>query len=272
MNGWRAELELTFGNRGGRTVLAGERHRGPLLIQKTLYPEGPSPAHAIVLHPPAGIVGGDSLSLTAHCGAGAHALLTTPGATKWYRSAASASSETRLILAGNSRLEFLPRESIVFSGARAQASMVMDVAADARLIGWDLWCLGRTASGERLTEGSLDLHTELRVSGELRWLERGRIEAGSAALTSAAGLGGQPVFGALWAVGPELPRTVLEQCRSVTVEPDARGALTQLPGVLVARYVGPSTEAAHGWFTALWSLLRPVYLELAPVFPRIWAA
>lgn len=243
-----------------------------MLIQKTLYPEGPSPAHAIVLHPPAGIAGGDSLALTARCGVGAHALLTTPGATKWYRSAIGAESETRLTLAENSRLEFLPRESIVFNGARARASMIMDVAEGARLIGWDLWCLGRTASGERFSEGCLEVLTELRVCGQLQWLERARIEAESDMLASAAGLAGNPVFGALWAVGPELPHTILDQCRALSVGPEARGALTQLPGVLVARYLGASTESAHLWLAGLWALLRPVYLDLAPVSPRIWAA
>jgi len=184
MNGWDAELELTFANRNGRTVLAHERHHGPLLIQKTLYPEGPSPAHAIVLHPPAGIVGGDRLSLLTRCEPGAHALLTTPGATKWYRSTVPAVSETRLILAEDATLEFLPRESIVFDGARPRAAIVMEVAASARLLGWDLWCLGRTASGERFSSGVLELQTELRVAGELQWLERGRFPGGSPTLTA----------------------------------------------------------------------------------------
>jgi urease accessory protein len=89
VRGWCAELELGFERRAATTVLASRRHDGPLVVQKALHPEGPEVCHAIVLHPPAGIVGGDDLRITARASGNAHALLTTPGATKWYRSASA---------------------------------------------------------------------------------------------------------------------------------------------------------------------------------------
>jgi urease accessory protein len=269
---WHAALELCFERRGTGTVLTRDRHHGPLLVQKTLHPEGADPCHAIVLHPPAGIVAGDQLSLDAGVGRGAQALLTTPGATKWYRSAAAqAGSTTRLTVAAGGVLEYLPREAIVFDGARAAVLLEMDLDADARLIGWDLWCLGRTASGEAFRSGQLQLVTRLRRAGSLRWEERGTLDGGSALLRSAAGFAGQPVFGTLWAAGPDAPRAVLDACRALPLEDAGRGAVTQLPEVLLARYLGPSTEEAFAWFTALWSLLRPVYAGRDAVKPRIWS-
>src|SRR5436190_12836373 len=107
---WKARLELGFTAEGDRTVLSRKQHDGPLVIQKALYPEGDAVCHAIVLHPPGGIAGGDELELRASVAHGAHALLTTPGAGKWYRSAGPRATQT-LHFAVDGVLEWLPRET-----------------------------------------------------------------------------------------------------------------------------------------------------------------
>jgi urease accessory protein len=68
-------------------VLTERRHLGPLAVRKPRYPEGDDVCHAIVVHPPDGIAGGDELGLTVGAKAGARALLTTPGAGRRYRTA-----------------------------------------------------------------------------------------------------------------------------------------------------------------------------------------
>jgi hypothetical protein len=90
---WHAELHLGFARSGERTVLRENRHRGPLRVQKALYPEGDAVCQAIVLHPPSGIAGGDHLAISATVETGAHAQLTTPGAGKWYRSGGTEASQ-----------------------------------------------------------------------------------------------------------------------------------------------------------------------------------
>ena len=71
-----------------RTVLARRRHDGPLVVQKPLYP-GRRRASAMRSSciRRAGLPAGMSSSLTSRAAEGASALLTTPGAAKWYRSA-----------------------------------------------------------------------------------------------------------------------------------------------------------------------------------------
>jgi urease accessory protein len=64
---WKAELRLGFTAEGAKTVLRERRSEGPLVVQKPLYPQGESVCHAIVVHPPGGIAGGDQLSLRARC-------------------------------------------------------------------------------------------------------------------------------------------------------------------------------------------------------------
>ncbi|HEX2649500.1 MAG TPA: urease accessory protein UreD [Burkholderiales bacterium] len=265
---WQASLSLGFEFRDGKTVLAKKSHDGPLVVQKPLYPEGGEVCHAIVVHPPGGIAGGDELALEVETGKQASALLTTPGATKWYRSAGPIARQAiSLEVAGS--LEWLPQETIVFDGARAELDFRADLAPGAVLLGWDLVCLGRTGSGERLRRGGYRFSTQVRRDGRLLWQERGRIEGGARLLDSPAGLAGKPVFGTLFFSGPLPEKELLEQFRQIVPE-EGEGAMTLLPGILLARYLGESTEAGKRWFAALWRALRPALCGRAAVEPRIW--
>jgi len=261
---WKAELHLGFEHRVGRTVLAERRHDGPLVVQKPFYPEGDAVCHAIVVHPPAGIAGGDELELKARAGAGAHALLTTPGAGKWYRSAGPwASQKLRFEVAG--ALEWLPQETIVFDGALAKLGTEVRLLGDAKYLGWEILCLGRTGSGERFGKGEVRLDSRIYRDGRLLWLERGRIEGGGALLDSPAGLQGKPVCATLVAALP-FPMIDLAACRQVESL-----AVTHLPGVLVARYLGDSSEQAKRLFARLWTILRPAVFGREAQMPRIWS-
>ncbi|MFZ2266930.1 MAG: urease accessory protein UreD [Azonexus sp.] len=280
---WHAELHLGFARQGERTVLRENRHRGPLRVQKALYPEGDAVCQAILLHPPSGIAGGDHLAISAAIGTGAHVQLTTPGAGKWYRSGGTeASQRIDFTVGGGATLEWLPQETIVFDGARARMETRVALAADSRYIGWDVLCLGRAAAGERFENGRFDLFfrvertpTEAPLGGGNApiWLERGGFDGNDPMLSSLAGWAGATVCGTLLCSFPELPLQatgLLETCRTVAPVDGAGHALTALPGMLVARYLGDSSEAARLWFAELWKILRPACCGRPAVIPRIW--
>ena len=266
---WRAQLALEYERRDARTVLATRRHDGPLVVQKSLYPEGDAVCHNIIVHPPAGIVGGDSLEINARVGAQAHALLTTPGAAKWYRSAGAwAQQKNVFVVEKEACLEWLPQETIVFDGALARLHTEVSLDAGARYIGWEVLCLGR-GSGERFERGQCQSSVMVSRGGKPLWMERGGLAAGGLLMHSPAGLNGKTVCGTLTAVAENMDALDLNACRAVTAKKGG-AAVTLLPGVMVARYLGDSSEAAKQYFVALWQIVRTVVAGRAAIEPRIW--
>ena len=271
---WQAELHLAFARVDERTVLRENWHRGPLRVQKALYPEGDAVCQAIVLHPPSGIAGGDHLEISATLGAGSHAQLTTPGAGKWYRSGgAEASQQIDFTVGEGATLEWLPQETIVFEGAQARLEARVNLAADSRYIGWDILCLGRAASGERFEKGEISLFFRVDRNNHPIWLERGQVAGNDPMLASPAGWAGHSVCGTLLCSFPELPQqaaALLEALRAIAPADAAPHGITALPGVLIARYLGDNSEAARLWFAQLWTILRPACCGRPAVLPRIW--
>ena len=268
---WHAELALGYESDAGRTVLAKRHHRGPLVVQKSLYPEGDAVCHTIVVHPPGGIAGGDRLEIRASVGSSSHALLTTPGAAKWYRAnGREASQSVRLDIAENSIVEWLPQETIVFDAAQARIAMTVELKGNARFMGWDIAVLGRRASGERFASGALRQALAIRRDGRELYVERARLEGGDALLDSPAGLAGCHVLGTLVAAAGACNDALLAACRELAPEDGARHGVTRLPEVLIARYLGGSPQAARGYFAALWSKLRPWLASREACPPRIW--
>lgn len=269
---WHARLDLRVESRAGRSVLAWARHEGPLRIQKGLHPEGPSRVDLLILHPPAGIAGGDRLAVDLAIGPDAQARVTTPGAAKWYRSAGrSASQSVRLRIDDRAVLEWLPQESIAFDGARVCTETEIDCTDLARGCGWDLWVLGRLASGETFARGELVARTVLRRGGRPIWCERTRLAADDSARTAWPAWNGKPVAGTFWALGLPSDDSLLDACRAVS-EPGVDLGVTRFEhGLWLARALATSAERLRLAFNRLWSVLRPALCGSVAVPPRIWA-
>jgi urease accessory protein len=267
---WHARLALDFQRCDGRTACAA-RHSGPLRLQKPLYPEGADPCHAVLIHPPGGIAGGDALEISVAVAHDAQALVTTPGAAKWYKAnGRRAAQRVRLDVAGS--LEWLPQEAIVFDGAQADAALEISLAPGATLIGWDIVALGRRAMGERFSRGRYAQSIRLSLAGEMVWHERTRLSGNDALLDSAVGLAGMTVFGCLWAAGPSVATLDLDALREELGEAAAQAPITRLaPTLLVARTRAASTAVARNAFELLWQALRPRLLSRPARPPRLWA-
>jgi len=273
---WHARLSLDYAVEAFRTVARFE-HDGPLRILQALYPEGDAVCHNVLVHPPSGLVGGDTLDISVRVRPGAHGLVTTPGATRFYRSDGEAAVQrTRIVQDEGSRLEWLPLEAICYSGCVAQNHLTFELAPGAQMIGWDVAALGLPESDLPFERGSLLQHLEM--PGE--WLERGRIDALDTRLTTGPlGLAGHRCIATLFlATGDEMSRVRREQALELAREaiaahglPGIAGATAPGPRVVVVRVLAPLVEPALHLLKAIRSSWRTGMWDLPATQPRTWA-
>jgi urease accessory protein len=284
--GWNGRLEIALAHRDGRTIAARLAHQGPLRVQKLLWPEGPALAHAILLHPPAGLAGGDSLSLTIALEPASAGLFTTPGAGRWYRGDARASQTVSIRLDAGAELEWLPQETVLHDGVIGAQTLRVDAAADATALGIDVLVLGRRASGERLARADFDSRLELVRAGRRLLAEHARVDARA---FGAAALGEAHVSGLLWALSPQpMDAGLAERCEAAIdamlgvddshaaasrgwgIDATIAGASLVDPHLLLVRVVGHSPQTVRTALMAAWAVLRPPLFRRDAVLPRIW--
>jgi urease accessory protein len=272
---WVAHLALRFAHQQSRSFLAFKQHHGPLVLQKSLHPEGTAVCHGVVVHPPGGVAGGDALTLEATLEPQAHALLTTPGAGKWYKANGQpASQHLHFTLADNACLEWLPQENILFDGAQVDFSAHIDLDEGAKYAAWDIICFGRQAQQERWQTGYMHQNLAIYRQNKLIWRELGNISPDSRSMQSIVGLAGCAVSASFIVAAGTVPKEIVEACKAVqlnvALDLQAKYGVTALPEVFSARYVGQSAQSAKQYFEQLWQVLRPWYAELEVTRPRIW--
>ena len=272
---WTARLSLDYRCREGRTVLHHE-HTGPLRILKSLYPEGESVCHNVIVHPPGGLVGGDELDIRVRVDAGAHGLISTPGATRFYATDdAPATQRVTLALEPGARLEWLPLETIAYPGCRANNLWRAELAGHAELLAWDVCALGLPAAGQAFTSGHF--HQRLEIPG--LWLEQATMDAGDTRLMdSPLGLAGQRCLGTMvLASGQALVRERRERLLEVAREAlqalpatVMAGATSPNPNMVVIRAVAPVVEPLMAGLQQVWASMRAAAWQLKAPAPRIW--
>jgi urease accessory protein len=270
---WQARLDLAYRLDAARArTVAHDAHAGPLRVLKALYPEGDAICHHVLVHPPGGIAGGDRIEIELDVQPGAHALVTTPGATRFYRSGGeTAMQSARLRLRGDARLEWLPMASIAYDGCLADNRVRFELDERSQMIGWDLLALGLPASQAPFARGRFVEHLEWPG----RWLERGAIDAGDhRLLRSPLGLGGRTVMATLWCAAgtawpPALRESLLDAARRDALAWE--GCTSPQPGLVLWRALGDAVEplwqraveVRARWRLACWGL------PAAP--PRVWS-
>jgi urease accessory protein len=267
-DGWQAILELSLQKINGKTCLLPKQRLGPLTVQRPFYPEG-DVCHVYVLHPPGGVVGGDRLKLAVNARPGSHGLITTPGAGKFYRSAGkTAQLQQQFNVAEDAVLEFLPLESIYFPATELSSKISVNLQVTSKFVSWEIHCFGLPVNNEDFTDGNVLLNTEVTVDGKL--LLHDKLKIDSLELGRTSGLRGNRVYGSFVVYSQMISDALLDTMQSLQAESGIAGVSCLEPGLLVARYLGDSTEHAQRYFRKLWQMLRPIALGLDACAPRIW--
>lgn len=284
--GWKAQLSLSYSNRGDKTVLKHRSQQGPLAIQRPLYPEGAT-CHTYLLHPPGGVVGGDTLNIAVTVEPFAQSLITTPGATKFYRSDSKYAHQKQILsVKKGARLEWLPQENIFFPNAYSRLDTEVHLEEGAQFVGWEMHCFGRPALKEGFELGHLVGKTEIYYEGKRLLVEGINFHGGDKFMIN-KGLLGRSMVGALYINedDPELFELVqsllLSIVQSQTSDEDSGFnqllnqqlllSVTQLEGLMVVRALGEWSEDILSAFTLVWQLVREHWTGNSPTAPRIWA-
>lgn len=277
---WTARLDLRFEpdpQGGAGASVANQvatrlrhRHEGPLRIQKALYPEGASPCHAVIVHPPGGIAGGDRLDVRIDSRPGSHGLVTTPSAAKWYGSAADhpAFQSVHILLDG--ALEWLPQETIVFNRAEVRSDILVRAGSDASMIGWDHLIFGRRACGESFQQGDFRQSLRIEIDGRVVWHDRLVLRGADALFDSPIGLRGHHAFATLWALLPAAAHWTESAVEALRAESPAVAWTVLHERLLVGRILANPLELKPLMARA-WSALRPPVIGKPAVAPRLWA-
>lgn len=270
--GWRAQLKLGFAAAGNKTVISEQRHFGPLMVQKPFYPEGPGVCHCYLIHPPGGVVGGDRLGVEVGVGPGAHGMVTTPAATKFYRSAGPQAAQiNRLRVAAQGTLEWLPLETIVYDQAHVKSHTIVSLEKGAGFIGGEMICLGLPASRQPYVSGRLDQRLTVELDGRPLLIESLYIDGEDRMIEENWGLAGRPVTGAMVATVSE--NGVVDAVRQRVGQggPGDYFGVTRIDSLVVCRFLGMHAWEGFKTFQKAWDVLRPAVTGRPACAPRIWA-
>ena len=269
---WRASLNLEISARSTKSVLTKAQHCGPLRVQRAFYPEGGVP-HVYILHPPGGIVAGDELAINIVVSENAHGLVTTPSAGRVYRTNDADQTQLQTVsgqVKPGGYLEWLPQENIIFNGAHGINHTRFNLAEGARLMAWDITCLGRPAGNLPFVQGQFVQRLHVIQKNKPLLTERIAVQGGDELLHSVIGFNRYTVFATFVATvtNTALLRELKETLQHA--EGDYRLAFTQQRSLLVGRYLGHHAIEARQLFSEAWRLIRPAMAGLNACEPRIW--
>lgn len=207
-------------------------------------------------------MGGDRLTAEMRLEAGTHVLLTTPSATRVYRSVGETAVQTTSVKMGaDAVLEWVPEIVIPFAGSRFDQRIDVELDSGTILFLWDAFSAGRVARGERWAFALFknEIHIMTFEGGEV--LERYNIDTSKVDPTVATSGGCWDYFASLYiiAVRPADWSSLFIELASVLDQWPGRvlGGISRLdmPGLALRLVAKTAMDLCSAQF-ALWDTAR----------------
>jgi len=257
----RGRAELAIG-RGSRLVRL--KQSGSAKVRLPRVATG-APLEAILLNTAGGVTGGDRLRYEVTVAASAAAVISAQAAERAYKSAGGlAAIETRLQVAGNGRLDWLPQETILFERSALSRRLEADVDGAATLLAAETVVLGRAAHGETLHDIFFNDTWRIRRNGRLVFADAVRVDGDFAeVMAGKATGGGAAAFATIVLVAPAAEAWI-ETAREALAETACEGGASGWNGVLLVRILAPGGQKLRA------GVIRVVEALRGAAMPRAW--
>jgi urease accessory protein len=276
---WFASLLLEFqkSSVNTKTILRSKSHYGPLLVQKTLYPEGNDVCHTVILHPPAGIAGGDHLEIQTRHARNTQVVITNPGATKWYKANGLTSSQViKITLEERAHLDFLPQENIFFDETNACSELQMNLQSTSSMMGWDISQFGRGIAGHTWQNSNYRADIKFYLENRLMWVEANQISSKDLVNLSKCLLDQKRVMGVMWLSSPNASQDLLEKiAEDLPWSNQLRCGATKIAlsseyGIILIRGISDEVEPLKECFIDIWLRYRYAISGIDAKALRLW--
>ena len=260
-------VRLTFGVVGERTKLVERADGGGYLVRTPRHrdPLGREVCEAVLINTGGGMAGGDRLMLTAEARPGAWALVTTQAAEKIYRSQGPASMvDVDLLLGPASRLDWLPQETILFSGSRLRRKLTCELGADAAVTIAETVIFGRIAMREVLDAGSFNDRWRIRRDGKLIFAEDVDLSATPARLLARKASGdGARAMATILHIAPKVELRI-DGAREMLAQGSTESGASAWNGMLLMRFMSRDARTLRA------DVVRAVEWLRGEAAPRSW--
>lgn len=254
---------MYFKLKENKTILYNKLHHGPLMVQRIFHHEK-NVCHVYLLHPPGGVVSGDSLFINAKFSLGSKVLITSPGATKFYKSIGKTSYVNQnFYLSENSSLEWLPQDNIIFCNSDIQLNTQFYLKKTSKLFAWENLHFKDYKNKKSFGHTSLVTCLQIWKDKKLLLHERLRVLKGDMTI-----LDFHPLVTII--VASPANEHLLYLARQTVKNQKIIAGCTLIDHLLIIRLLDKSNINVQNILRQLWHVLRPKIIGEKSFFPRIW--